>query len=133
MQGANNCVECANAEDNGFCVAECPSHKYEDSNSECQPCDDQCEHSCYGAVSTSSKQKNTSLKQVFACLARCIGFVLQVALCTLTYREQTNALLALTSKIMASVWLLVRETNIGTATMSASHVTNSVSTDATPR
>ena len=49
------------------------------------------------------------------------------------YRVQITALLALTSKIMASVWLLVLETNIATATMSASHVTNSVSTDATLR
>ena len=55
-QGANQCFECRNANDNGYCVVECPGDKYEDSDRQCQACDEQCQYGCYAAVSTSTSQ-----------------------------------------------------------------------------
>ena len=55
-QGSNQCFECRNANDNGYCVVECPGDKYEDSDRHCQACDEQCQYGCYASVSTSTPQ-----------------------------------------------------------------------------
>lgn len=48
--GANNCLDCKNVKDNGFCVAECPAKKFNDRGL-CKSCHASCLDSCTGPSS----------------------------------------------------------------------------------